>query len=94
MLARAVGLDAGMLPIALPIALGIGLDPSFRAPMAIVVICGLVACTFLSLLVTPVLFSCVDDAMQKMRGLVHKPAESSRQAGLRSLPRIGVSRGC
>ena len=69
MLARAACLDAGMLPIALPIALGIGLDPSFRAPMAIVVICGLVACTFLSLLVTPVLFSCVDDAMQKCAAL-------------------------
>ena len=65
MLARAAGLDAGMLPI----ALGIGLDPSFRAPMAIVVICGLVACTFLSLLVTPVLFSCVDDTMKKCAAL-------------------------
>ena len=47
----------------LPIALGIGVDPSFRAPMAIVVIGGLVTSTFLSLLVIPVLFTYVDDVV-------------------------------
>lgn len=44
-----VAMGAGMLPI----ALGIGTDPSFRAPMAIVVIGGLITSTFLSLLVIP-----------------------------------------
>jgi multidrug efflux pump subunit AcrB len=52
-----IAMGAGMLPI----ALGIGVDPSFRAPMAIVVIGGLITSTFLSLLVIPVLFSFVDD---------------------------------
>jgi multidrug efflux pump subunit AcrB len=47
-----------------PIAIGLGTDPSFRAPMAIVVIGGLVTSTFLSLLVIPVVFTCVDDAHQ------------------------------
>jgi multidrug efflux pump subunit AcrB len=47
---------AGMLPI----ALGWGSDPSFRAPMVIVVIGGLISSTFLSLLVIPVVVTCVD----------------------------------
>jgi hypothetical protein len=50
-------MGAGMMPI----ALGLGVDPSFRAPMAIVVIGGLITSTFLSLLVIPVVFTYVDD---------------------------------
>ena len=45
------------------IAIGLGTDPSFRAPMAIVVIGGLITSTFLSLLVIPVVFTYVDDAV-------------------------------
>jgi len=41
----------------------VGIDPSFRAPMAIVVIGGLITSTFLSLLVIPVLFTYVDDVV-------------------------------
>ncbi len=52
-----IAMGAGMLPI----AIGIGTDPSFRAPMAIVVIGGLITSTFLSLLVIPVVFTFVDD---------------------------------
>jgi multidrug efflux pump subunit AcrB len=76
-----IAMAAGMLPI----ALGLGTDPSFRAPMAIVVIGGLITSTFLSLLVIPVIFTFVDDAVQKMqaffRGRLHHhtpPAESHR----------------
>ncbi|MBL8420992.1 MAG: efflux RND transporter permease subunit, partial [Dechloromonas sp.] len=54
-----VAMGAGMLPI----AIGLGADPSFRAPMAIVVIGGLITSTFLSLLVIPVVFTFVDDAI-------------------------------
>jgi Cu/Ag efflux pump CusA len=54
----------------LPIALGLGTDPSFRAPMAIVVIGGLITSTFLSLLVIPVLFTYVDDAIQRLQRLL------------------------
>jgi multidrug efflux pump subunit AcrB len=54
-----LAMAAGMVPI----ALGLGVDPSFRSPMAIVVIGGLITSTFLSLLVIPVLFGCVDDAI-------------------------------
>jgi multidrug efflux pump subunit AcrB len=48
----------GMLPTALGFAGG---DPSFRRPMAIVVIGGLITSTFLSLLVIPVIFTFIDD---------------------------------
>jgi multidrug efflux pump subunit AcrB len=60
-----IAMAAGMLPI----ALGLGTDPSFRAPMAIVVIGGLITSTFLSLLVIPVLFTYVDDLIQGLRRL-------------------------
>jgi len=58
-----VAMGAGMMPI----ALGIGTDPSFRAPMAIVVIGGLITSTFLSLLVIPVVFTYVDDLILWVR---------------------------
>nr|WP_298688601.1 efflux RND transporter permease subunit [uncultured Dongia sp.] len=50
-----VAMIAGMLPI----ALGFGADASFRQPMAIAVIGGLLSSTGLSLLVVPVVFSYV-----------------------------------
>ena len=55
-----IAMGAGMMPI----AIGLGVDPSFRAPMAIVVIGGLITSTFLSLLVIPVVFTYVDDVVQ------------------------------
>jgi multidrug efflux pump subunit AcrB len=60
-----LAMGAGMMPI----ALGIGVDPSFRSPMAIVVIGGLITSTFLSLLVIPVLFTYVDDVVAGLRAL-------------------------
>ncbi len=66
-----VAMGAGMLPI----ALGLGTDPSFRAPMAIVVIGGLVTSTFLSLLVIPVVFSYVDDFIGAMRRRLRPQAD-------------------
>ncbi|MBN8524328.1 MAG: efflux RND transporter permease subunit [Planctomycetes bacterium] len=51
----------------LPVALGIGQDDSFMGPMAITVIGGLLTSTVLSLLVVPVAFLWVDDAVQVMR---------------------------
>jgi multidrug efflux pump subunit AcrB len=63
-----IAMGAGMMPI----ALGIGTDPSFRAPMAIVVIGGLITSTFLSLLVIPVVYTFVDDAIGWIRRHVPK----------------------
>ena len=64
-----VAMGAGMMPI----AIGLGTDPSFRAPMAIVVIGGLITSTFLSLLAIPVVFTFVDDLHHWFRRLVHRP---------------------
>ena len=52
-----IAMGAGMMPL----ALGLGADPSFRSPMAVAVIGGLVTSTLLSLLVIPVVFTLVDD---------------------------------
>ncbi|MBB6581447.1 efflux RND transporter permease subunit [Ralstonia solanacearum] len=60
-----VAMIAGMLPI----ALGLGADASFRQPMAIAVIGGLVTSTGLSLLVVPVAFTFVDGLERRVRGL-------------------------
>jgi multidrug efflux pump subunit AcrB len=47
------------------VALDLGMgDGSFRAPMSIVVIGGLITSTFLSLLVIPVVYTYVDDAIE------------------------------
>ena len=52
-----VAMGAGMLPI----ALGIGADTEFRAPMAIAVIGGLLSSTALSLIYVPAVFTIMDD---------------------------------
>jgi len=54
-----IAMSAGMMPT----ALGLGADPSFRAPMAIVVIGGLLASTVFSLLVIPVAYTFIDDVL-------------------------------
>ncbi|BAP54924.1 acriflavin resistance protein [Thioploca ingrica] len=63
-----IAMGAGMMPT----ALGLAADPSFRAPMAIVVIGGLLASTFLSLLVIPVVFTFIDDLLRLFRKLTRR----------------------
>ena len=58
-----IAMGAGMLPV----ALGYVGDPSFRVPMAVVVIGGLITSTVLSLLVVPVVYSLVDDVVEALR---------------------------
>jgi multidrug efflux pump subunit AcrB len=53
-----IAMGAGMLPI----AIGLGsADQSFRSPMSIAVIGGLITSTVLSLVVIPVVYTLVDD---------------------------------
>ncbi len=77
-----IAMGAGMMPI----ALGLGADPSFRAPMAVAVIGGLITSTFLSLLVIPVVFTYVDDAVQLtlrgVRRLRGTPAAAASNQGV------------
>ena len=67
-----LAMGAGMLPI----ALGLGAaDPSFRSPMSIAVIGGLITSTVLSLLVVPAVFTYVDDIgnwSQRMAGKLRR----------------------
>ena len=58
-----IAMTAGMIPL----AIGWGSDPSFRSPMAIAVIGGLMTSTLLSLLVIPAVFTYVDDFDQWLR---------------------------
>jgi len=58
-----IAMAAGMMPI----ALGWSADPSFRSPMAITVIGGLITSTLLSLVVIPVLYTYIDDLLGWLR---------------------------
>lgn len=59
-----MAMGAGMMPLAFGWA---GADVSFRAPMAVAVIGGLITSTMLSLLVIPVVFTYVDDLKNWLR---------------------------
>jgi multidrug efflux pump subunit AcrB len=58
-----IAMGAGMLPI----ATGWSGDPSFRAPMGVAVIGGLLASTALSLFVVPVLFTLTEDLQDYLK---------------------------
>lgn len=58
-----VAMVAGMLPI----ALGLGADSSFRRPMAMAVIGGLITSTALSLLVVPVVFTYIHGLERRLK---------------------------
>ena len=66
--------SAAMIAGLTPIALGIGADASFRQPLAIAVIGGLLTSTALSLLVVPVIFERVDNLEQRARRLLKRKA--------------------
>ncbi len=64
-----LAMGAGMMPI----ALGLGAaDPSFRSPMSIAVIGGLITSTVLSLLVVPAVFTYIDDIGEWSRRMANK----------------------
>ena len=63
-----IAMGAGMMPL----ALGLSGDPSFRSPMAIAVIGGLITSTLLSLLVVPAVFTYVDDVKLMLARGVHR----------------------
>jgi multidrug efflux pump subunit AcrB len=67
-----IAMGAGMMPL----ALGWGADPSFRSPMAITVIGGLITSTLLSLLVVPAVFTYVDDLEHWMKAHDAQAAQS------------------
>ncbi|MEY3980695.1 MAG: hypothetical protein RLZZ375_2124 [Pseudomonadota bacterium] len=68
-----IAMGAGMLPL----ALGFGADPSFRSPMAVTVIGGLITSTLLSLLVVPAVYTFVDDTQGWLRRLTRTISRTS-----------------
>jgi len=73
-----LAMGAGMLPIAL--AWG-GADMSFRSPMAVAVIGGLITSTVLSLLVVPAVFTYIDDFARWLRERVLRRGGKAPPAG-------------
>ncbi len=69
-----IAMGAGMLPL----ALGWGADPSFRSPMAIAVIGGLITSTLLSLLVVPAVFTIIDDLEHWLGRKIRRNAPSGK----------------
>ncbi len=55
-----IAMIAGMMPV----AMGWAGDPSFRAPMGVAVIGGLLVSTMMSLFIVPAMFTVVDDFQQ------------------------------
>ncbi|MDB5840427.1 MAG: efflux transporter permease subunit [Herminiimonas sp.] len=72
-----IAMGAGMMPL----ALGWGADPSFRSPMAIAVIGGLITSTLLSLLVVPAVFTYIDDFEHLLRRGVRKLRRTRKEDG-------------
>ncbi|OOG48410.1 efflux RND transporter permease subunit [Polaromonas sp. A23] len=78
-----LAMGAGMMPI----AIGFGAaDPSFRSPMSIAVIGGLITSTVLSLLVVPAVFTYIDDIEHgfrrlaaRVRGRRYEPPEAGNR---------------
>ncbi len=70
----------------LPVAMGFGADPSFRSPMAVAVIGGLMTSTVLSLVVVPAVFTYVDDAENFLLRLWKKRTDKAGIGISSSLP--------
>jgi HAE1 family hydrophobic/amphiphilic exporter-1 len=68
---------AGTIVGLLPVALGIGSGAALQAPMAIVVIGGLVVATLLTLVVIPVLYMLIEEARER----ASRPAEEQMELG-------------
>lgn len=72
-----LAMGCGMAPAALSLVEG---DPSFRQPMAIVVIGGLVTSTLLSLVIIPVVFTFLDDIEHFFGRLFRRKKEVAAEA--------------
>ncbi len=72
-----IAMSAGMLPV----ALGLAGDPSFRAPIGVAVLGGLIVSTVVSLFIVPVFYTLVDDmqlAMARRFGKWFKSEEAGK----------------
>lgn len=89
-----IAMAFGMLPVALSLTGG---DSSFRQPMAIVVIGGVIMSTMLSLIVIPVIFTFVDDlhevlrAVPRLLGLGGEAGNGGRETASNDRPAIAFN---
>jgi multidrug efflux pump subunit AcrB len=77
-----IAMIAGMTPI----AMGWAGDPSFRAPMGIAVIGGLIVSTIMSLFIVPVVFTVVDDFQQWLGRIWRRGAPGDEHEGTMPAP--------
>ena len=75
----AISTVAGILPV----ALGLGAGGASRAPMGIAVAGGMTTSTLLTLYVVPVVYSLIDDMLEKVqrvvkRGTIKSPVEAGQ----------------
>jgi multidrug efflux pump subunit AcrB len=69
-----IAMGAGMMPV----ALGWAGDPSFRAPMGVAVVGGILVSTVMSLFIVPAMFTVVDDFQQWLARKWAHPEEEDR----------------
>ncbi len=81
-----IAMTAGMAHI----AAGIGADAEFRAPMALVVIGGLITSTLLSLVVVPAVYTVMDDVGRLFRPRRGAAARAGRPGEAPAVPARGV----
>ncbi len=79
-----IAMGAGMTPV----ALGWAGDPSFRSPMGIAVIGGLVVSTAMSLFIVPALFTVFDDVQQWLTRVFGRGEPAPEPAGLAAPPAV------
>ena len=78
-----LAMGAGMMPL----VLGLGAaDPSFRSPMSVAVVGGLITSTVLSLLVVPAVFTYIDDLERLLRRLASRLRSEGKHDKGRSAP--------
>jgi multidrug efflux pump subunit AcrB len=80
-----IAMIAGMLPI----AMGWAGDPSFRAPMGVAVIGGLVVSTVMSLFIVPAMFTVVDDFQQWLSRIGRRGAVPEETVGTPAPSAVG-----
>jgi multidrug efflux pump subunit AcrB len=80
-----IAMIAGMTPI----AMGWAGDPSFRAPMGVAVIGGLVVSTIMSLFIVPAMFTVVDDFQQWIGRLGGRGADADEAGRMPAPTAIG-----
>jgi hydrophobe/amphiphile efflux-1 (HAE1) family protein len=71
-----IAMGAGMMPV----ALGLAGDPSFRAPMGIAVVGGIIVSTIMSLFIVPAMFTVVDDFQRWLRRVFVRPEQEQEAA--------------